>query len=297
MYFPCALSSTCQVSTYARLLRVRFRDGPQDRIDDREAPREAGSGGIGSPIHIVTIPAALNSRVTPSTRRRYSAFQLGLPSGPTVRPRGHARHEVVGVVGAEREHDDVRAQLRDHLAEAREPVVEVGACQAGRETALDAATSSACRPERRSIASPGTCASESPPTQTLNGRVGVERTACSGVGGAAFGRLGASRGEAIVRRDRRRGEVHRRVDPVLCLTADRRPAARGVASSGGGTADATSGRVTSSARSRRAPSGWVCAVLRIPSAFEQRCEREREGADDDAAAGGCRGEFHPQKRK
>ena len=96
-----------------------------------------GPSGIGRPSQ-TTFDARRrsNSRVTPSTRRRYSAIQDGLPNGPDV--PAHARHVVVRVVGAEGEHDDLRVHCRGHLLDAREPVVEIGARKPRRQPALDA---------------------------------------------------------------------------------------------------------------------------------------------------------------
>ena len=45
-----------------------------------------GPSGIGSPSQTTWIPCASSSRVTPSTRRRYSAFHAGVPSRPTFFP-------------------------------------------------------------------------------------------------------------------------------------------------------------------------------------------------------------------
>ena len=77
------------------------------------------------------------------------------------------------------------------------------------------------------------------------------RPGCRGFGGRAGGRL----------------EVHLRVDPVLVLPRRSPPGARAAASSGAARAlIRTSGRVTSIARLRSTPAGWISACLRRPSA-------------------------------
>ena len=67
-----------------------------------------------------------------------AATVLRNPGRAAERPDVRAAHVVVGIVGAEREHDNVRVKLPRHLLDAREPVVEVGARKAGRQPALDA---------------------------------------------------------------------------------------------------------------------------------------------------------------
>ena len=66
----------------------------------------------GRPIQTTTPPARLTVSITAPTRRRYSAFQVGLAKAPIDVPSG-ARHVAVVVVGAEVEDDDLRLQLLD----------------------------------------------------------------------------------------------------------------------------------------------------------------------------------------
>ena len=140
-------------------------------------------------------------RVTPSSRRRYSAFQLGLPSGPIERPRAR-RPCSRGRRSAEREHGDARPELADHLPEAGVPVVDVRPPEAGGDAALDARRPRPRRRRHRALDEPpGHATSESPATQMRSGCSGVKRAAgaaaaagCGVLGWPAGGRLSLGAG-------------------------------------------------------------------------------------------------------
>ena len=170
---------------------------------------------------------ALSSRVTPSTRRRYSAIHDGLPNGPTAcrrarRPCSRARRR--RRTRARRPSDAARDRRR---LDAREPVVEIRAREARREPALDARRRRSRR-RRARARRPGTCASESPATQTRSGCAAVKTGFGVGVA-CGCGVRGSGRRRSRGRRQRS-GAPASRSGPRS--RARSRPAARGAASSG-----------------------------------------------------------------
>ena len=77
--------------------------------------------------------------MTPATRRRYSAVQLGAPEGADLAAFGETGHEAVVVVSAEHEDDCAGLLLLHHLGHVLEPVEDVRPLETARDAAVDVA--------------------------------------------------------------------------------------------------------------------------------------------------------------
>ncbi len=100
----------------------------------------SGSSSLGMPTQITVRPSSTRKSITSPTRLPYSARHSALSESgtgwkATTPPR--RVEEALGVVAAERDHDDVGIDHRDLLAQACAPVEVVGAGQAGRHLVVE----------------------------------------------------------------------------------------------------------------------------------------------------------------
>ena len=252
------------MSTYSELRRgARAATEARIELTIGKLCLKPGPSGIGSPSQTVHDPGGVQlarDAVDPPA-------VLGDPARAAEAadrlPAGHARHVVVSVVGAEREHGDLRRAAGDHLAEARVPVVEIGPREPGREPALDADdVDRAAEPLERVARHLGERVAGDPDAQRM--RRGERR----------LRRRGARRGWCV-RRGVVGGSGPAGGGSVRCTresiwSSFSRPIA--TCSSWRGVVRCsvrltrTSGRVTSSATRRPKPGCWICACLRSPSA-------------------------------
>ena len=131
----CRAGATCRRT--ASCVRCARATDSRIRLTIGKLRRKPGPSGIGRPSQTVVIPAALSSRVTPSTRRRYSAIQRGRAERADRAVRRERRPCSRARRRRRTRAPRPAASLRDHLVEARVPVVEVGSREPGREPALD----------------------------------------------------------------------------------------------------------------------------------------------------------------
>ena len=218
-------------------------------------PRPAG---IGRPSQTTWIPAAFSSRVTPSTRRRYSALHDGLPSGPTVFPAGTPDMKSCASSAPNENTTTLGRSSTGARLDAREPVVEVRARETGRETALDAehvdrAARRAAAPARAPAASESPA---DPDAQRMLGREDRPRVSVLPARRRASDASGAVGGGTC--------QMHLGVDLDPRARARSRPAARDAASSGAACGSrpraAASRRSRAAAGSPAAGSGPACGA-------------------------------------